>query len=96
MLTFIIITTVAGFLLGLRFKILVLVPASVLMTVAITFTGVTNGHGFWTVALTIITTVVLLQCAYFIGCIMKVLIPACPYAGRRYIFDAPGTPPSVM
>lgn len=76
MLPFFIVSIVAGFLLGLRFRVLVLVPVSLLIMVAITFVGAANGQGYSAMALTIIGAVVFLQGGYMIGCIMQVYIPA--------------------
>ena len=76
MLTFfIIISTGAGFLMRLRFKVLVLVPAGLLMTVGVTLASVANSQGYWTNALIIIAVIVFLQCGYIIGCITQVFIP---------------------
>ena len=92
MVTFFVIGIVAGVLLGLRSKTLVLVPASVLITLAVIFASVANGLGYWTMVLTIIATVLLLQCGYIIGCIMQVFIRARLSTQMTHISAAPGTP----
>ncbi len=76
MIAFLTIGTVTGILLGLRFKILVLIPATLLMTAATTAIGVANGRQFSAVVLTSIGTAVLLQLGYIVGCIFQVMVPA--------------------
>ena len=63
-------------MLGLRFKILVLVPATLLMTAASTAIGIVNGRQVSAVILTSIGTAVLLQLGYIVGCIFQVMVPA--------------------
>ena len=62
---------VVGILLGLRFRVLVLVPATVLFSVGILLAGVANGDQFWTVALTVIGAVALLQMGYVAGYLLQ-------------------------
>ena len=62
-------------MLGLRFKILVLVPATLLMTAASTAIGIVNGRQVSAVILTSIGTAVLLQLGYIVGCIFQVMGP---------------------
>jgi len=72
---FLIASTIAGILLGLRFKVLVLVPASVLATVVIILSG--SGHELSTIILTLVGTVVSLQMGYIAGSVLRSL--ARPY-----------------
>jgi hypothetical protein len=91
MLTFfIIISTGAGFLMSLRFKVLVLVPAGLLITVGATLASVANSQGYWTNALTIIAVILFQQCGYIIGCITQVFIPARPLIRTTIYFRHPG------
>ena len=76
MLGFLIIGTIAGIMLGLHFKVLILVPATLLATVVITVTGIASGHELRVIALTVFGTVALLQIAYIVGGILKVVISA--------------------
>jgi hypothetical protein len=71
MLSFFIISVVFGVLLGLRFRVLVLIPATLLMTVAVGLVGIANAQAFWTVALTTVVIIGSLQCGYIVGCIMQ-------------------------
>jgi hypothetical protein len=64
---FLIIGTIAGILVGLRFKIFVLLPMFILATVVIIITG----HELKVIALTMLGTVVLLQTGYIVGCVVR-------------------------
>jgi membrane protein DedA with SNARE-associated domain len=78
MLTFLIFSAFAGVLLGLRFKVLVLIPATFLMVAAIAIAGIGNGQRVLTILLTIFGAAALLQLGYFAGCIIHAPLP-----GRR-------------
>ena len=71
MAVFLITGAIAGILLGLRFKVLVLVPASVLATVVIIISQ--SGHKLSMIVLTLVGTVVSLQMGYIAGCILRYL-----------------------
>jgi len=62
---FLAIGAIVGTLLGLRFKVFVLVPATLITAFAI----VSTLHGARTIAVTILATTVLLQIGYVLGCI---------------------------
>jgi hypothetical protein len=68
MMVFLIIATIAGILLGLRFKVFVLVPA---VLIAAGFV-IIIGHGLKMVALTMLATTALLQIGYILGCVVRV------------------------
>jgi len=72
MMLFLIIGTLAGVLLGLRFKVFVLVPFILIIAGAI----IATGHGLKALALTILATAVLLQIGYMLGLVVRV------WAGR--------------
>jgi hypothetical protein len=75
MVVFLVTGAIAGILLGLRFKVLVLVPASVLATVVILIGQ--SGHKLSMIVLTLVGTVVSLQMGYIIGSVFRSL--ARPY-----------------
>jgi len=75
MAIFLVAGVIIGILLGLRFKVLVLVPASVLATVVIILSG--SGHELSTIILTLVGTVVSLQMGYIAGSVLRSL--ARPY-----------------
>ena len=60
---------IAGILLGLRFKIFVLVPACLLATAIV----IPSGHGPWATALMVFVAVVLIQIGYIAGSVLRVL-----------------------
>jgi hypothetical protein len=72
MMLFLIIGTLAGVLLGLRFKVFVLVPFILIIACAI----IATGHGLKAIALTILATAVLFQIGYILGLVVRV------WAGR--------------
>ena len=77
-LVFLIIGTMAGILIGLRFSVFALIPATLLATVAII---VTDQHGPKIIALTVLGTAVLLQIGYIAGCVVR-------FYARRYLEGA--------
>jgi hypothetical protein len=60
---------IAGILLGLRFKIFVLVPACLLATAIV----IPSGHGPRATALMVFVAVVLIQIGYIAGSVLRVL-----------------------
>jgi len=73
MVVFLITGAIIGVLLGLRFKVLVLVPASVLADIAV----IVNGRGDLSViVLTLVGTLVSLQVGYIAGSIIRFLAHA--------------------
>jgi hypothetical protein len=75
MLVFFAVGTVAGLLLGLRFKLFVLVPAILIATLAI----VLSGRGLRLIVFTEVGTVALLQVGYIGGCVLRaILMRICP------------------
>jgi hypothetical protein len=65
MIYFFAMGAIVGILLGLRFKVFVLVPATLITAFAI----VATVHGAKTIAVTILATTALLQIGYVLGCI---------------------------
>src|SRR5262249_14247450 len=92
-----IISTVIGMLLGtllgLRFKVLVLVPVILIAACAI----IATGSGLTAIALAILATVVLLRVGYALGLVVRILaaqylwarnIPRYPFSkSRRALFS---------
>ena len=71
MAVFLVTSAIAGILLGLRFKVLVLVPASVLATVVVIVSR--SGHELSVIVLTLVGTLVALQMGYIAGSILRFL-----------------------
>jgi hypothetical protein len=87
MAIFLITGVIFGILLGLRFKVLVLVPASVLATIVIIVIG--RGHELSVIVLTVIGTLVALQIGYLGGSVLRFL--ARSYLARRTRYPRSGT-----
>jgi len=71
MAVFLITGAITGILLGLRFKVLVLVPASVLATVVVIVSR--SDHELGVIVLTLVGTLVALQMGYIAGSILRFL-----------------------
>jgi hypothetical protein len=76
MAVFLVTGAIIGILLGLRFKVLVLVPASVLATVVIII--IESSQKLGVIVLTLIGTLVALQLGYLAGSILR-------YLARSYL-----------
>jgi len=74
MAIFLITGAIAGIILGLRFRVLVLVPAILLATVIIIVSG--SGDRLSVIVLTVVGTAVSLQIGYIVGCIFRSLAHA--------------------
>jgi len=75
MIGFLAIGAVFGIILGLRFKVLVLVPATLLATAVVTAVGLLDGQHFRVIALTVVGAAALLQVGYVVGCVLEVAAP---------------------
>ena len=82
MLVFPIAGAIAGVLLGLRFKVLVIVPASVLAAIMIIATG--TGQQLGAFILTLLVTLASLQIGYVVGSILRALVRARLPATERH------------
>jgi hypothetical protein len=67
MLVLLAIGIIAGILLGLLFRVLVLVPGTLLATAVITVLGFAKGLGFGMIALIVFGAAVSLQVGYIVG-----------------------------
>jgi hypothetical protein len=76
MFAFLIIATLAGMGLGLRFNVLVLVPAILLAITVVTLTDIANRQNVRMILLTVFATVVLLQVGYIAGRVLKLTAQA--------------------
>jgi hypothetical protein len=72
MVVFLVAGAIIGILLGLRFKVLVLVPASVLATVVIILSE--SGNELSVIGLTLVGTLVSLQVGFLTGSILRFLV----------------------
>jgi hypothetical protein len=69
----IIICTLSGVVLGLRFKVFVLAPAMLLATAVTIASGIMRGHAPSFVALATLGTLVSLQIGYLVGSVLLYL-----------------------
>jgi hypothetical protein len=76
MVAFLVTGAVIGTILGLRFRVLVLVPAILLAAAVIILSG--SGHKLSVILFTLLGTVVSLQLGYIVGSILRFL-------GRSYL-----------
>jgi len=72
MVMFLIIGTIVGILLGLRFKVFILAPVTLVAAGAI----IVASHGLKLIFLTVVATAVLLQIGYLVGCAVRVYFDA--------------------
>ena len=84
MSSLIILSALAGVVLGLRFKVLILVPAMVLIVPVTLGIGISYGDGFWSLLLETILTITALQLGYLGGTIAHFVI-----VGIRHIRALP-------
>jgi hypothetical protein len=71
----IIICTLSGVVLGLRFKVFVLAPAMLLATAVTIASGIMRGHAPSFVALATLGTLVSLQIGYLVGSVLQGCLP---------------------
>jgi hypothetical protein len=72
MLTTLTMTAIlAGAVLGLRFKILVLVPATVIGSAATLGASITQGNGLWFLLLALVLVISALQIGYLSGAFIR-------------------------
>jgi hypothetical protein len=74
MAVFLVAGAIIGILLGLRFKVLVLVPASILAAVVIILSK--SGNELSVIVLTLVGTLVSLQIGYLAGGLLRYLLRA--------------------
>jgi hypothetical protein len=66
-LSWAIIGTVVGVALGLRFKVLVLVPAIAVTVIFVLMVGIIRGDSFWSIVLGIVIASTAIQLGYLVG-----------------------------
>lgn len=64
MLTLTIVTMLGGAVLGLRYKVFILLPASTFVLVCVIGVGVARGAGIWRIALDVMVATTALQLGY--------------------------------
>ena len=69
------IGAIGGMILGFRFRVLVLVPATIFLAGVVTAGGLAAGQQFEVVAVNVLLTTALLQVGYIAGCVAAVVVP---------------------
>jgi hypothetical protein len=92
MLVFLIIGAIAGIMLGVRFKVLVLVPAFLIATVIIIVNG--SSHSLSAIVLTVLGTVASLQIGFIVGSILRAVARAYLPARTTERHQRPGSKPA--
>ncbi len=85
MILLVIISLLAGALLGLRFKVLILVPAIIFTFISTLGLGIGHGDGIWSILLAIVFAVTAVQMGYLGGTFTGFIIP-----GHRIYTGLPG------
>ena len=80
------VSALAGIVLGLRFKVMILVPAITLAMLLAATAGIARAYPFWSIVMAIILVGSAVQIGYFVGVVMRAVIASnCPptTGGRR-------------
>lgn len=91
MSSLIILSSLTGVVLGLRFKVLILVPAMVLVAAVTIGIGIAHGDGLWSLLLETVLTITALQVGYLGGTIVHFVI-----VGARHIRALPRSTAAVQ
>lgn len=67
MVTIAIVSVLVGAALGSRYKVLIVVPVTVLAVAAVAMVCISNGHGFWSTAAAVALVATSLELGYFGG-----------------------------
>jgi hypothetical protein len=67
---------VVGIVLGLRYKVLILVPAVMLATLSSILVGVAHADRFWSIALMTVELIIAVQLGYLAGIVTNAVITA--------------------
>jgi hypothetical protein len=71
MVFFLIIGTMAGIVLGLRFNVLVLIPAALLAAAVTVANGLASNHASGAILFGLLGTLASLQIGYLVGCVLQ-------------------------
>ena len=69
------IATLAGFVLGLRLKVSVLIPATLLATAVTITCGIVSGHAAGVIAFATLGILTSLQIGYLVGSVLEAYLP---------------------
>jgi hypothetical protein len=71
-----VIGVVVGIVLGLRYKVLILVPAATFATISAIIIGVAHADGFWSIVLMTVELITAVQIGYLAGTVTHMAIAA--------------------
>jgi hypothetical protein len=97
MVILMVIGILVGTVLGLRFKVLVLVPVSCVALPIVVVDGIARGDELWRLALAVIVIATSLQLGYILGNVVRFVIGAArgPNHGRVTMPTSTGIPGAV-
>ena len=73
-----ILSLLAGVALGQRWRVAILVPAVILVSLAATGAGIAQDHGLWSIALTAIVADTAVQIGYLVGLLIRPIPVSAP------------------
>jgi hypothetical protein len=74
-----IISASVGIALGLRYKIVILIRAVVLVIMFATVVGIAHGHPYWSIILALAISGTAIQLGYLAGIVLRAAIGECTY-----------------
>jgi hypothetical protein len=77
-MVFIIFGSLIGAVLGLRFKVFILIPTGCFALAIAAVDGLARGHALRWIAITMITAATSLQIGYLGGCVLRSLVAVAP------------------
>jgi len=83
MLDILTIGVLAGIILGLRFNVLILVPALTVASLIAAVAGIANGDSFWLIVVAIVLLGTAIQIGYLFGIVLRPMLASicAPYIG---------------
>jgi hypothetical protein len=80
-----VIGVVVGIVLGLRYKVLILVPAIMFVMIAVIIVGIARADRFWSIVLMAVELITAVQLGYLAGTVIHAAIAAIlpPWRGGR-------------
>ena len=73
-LALVIVSVVVGIVLGLRYKVLILVPAVMFAVIGVITVGAARADSFWSIVLTTVALVTAVQVGYLVGAVIRAAI----------------------
>jgi hypothetical protein len=74
LLEFTVISVLAGIALGLRYRVVILVPAIILVAIFAMVVGIARGDDFWSLTLAMVAAGTAVQLGYLVGITIRAVI----------------------